>query len=117
MNIDAFRRSLSRETPPPSLSPLLEALWWAGKALGPGTKSALAPRTSAEDSAWNRSHDGLQNIETPEGCWVHAHLHRQEGDLANARYWYKRGGREPSEASLDAEWQEIAGLLLADAAD
>lgn len=101
MKIDVFRRSLSREAPP-SLPPLHEAVWWAGKALATGAKS----------SEWNRAHDGLQDIETPEGCWVHAHLHRQEGDPANARYWYERAGRAPSDASLDAEWQEIAVFLL-----
>jgi len=107
MKIDAFRLSLSREAPPPSLDPLVEALWWAGKALGTGAKT----------SEWNRAHDGLQNIETPAGCWMHAHLHRQEGDLANARYWYKRAEREPSDVPLEAEWQEIAGVLLQRDAD
>lgn len=112
MKIDVFRGSLSRDVPPASLEPLVEALWWAGKALGAPSKGGLAPGTSAENKAWNRAHDGLQNIETPEGCWLHAHLHRQEGDLANARYWYKRAEREPSDATLDAEWQEITGFLL-----
>lgn len=103
MKIDAFRRSLSEAAPPP-LEPLLEALWWAGKALA-----------SAKKDDWNRAHDGLQDIETPDGSWVHAHLHRQEGDLDNARYWYGRAAREPSDAPLDAEWQQIADFLLSGA--
>ena len=51
-----------------------------------------------------------------DGCWVHAHLHRVEGDLANAGYWYRRADRPASEAALDAEWEEIAAALLAAAA-
>ena len=47
-----------------------------------------------------------------DAAWVHAHLHRVEGDDANARYWYRRAGRPASAAPLDAEWDEIAAALL-----
>ena len=101
MKIDAFRRSLSEDAPPP-LEPLLEALWWAGKALA-----------SAKKDDWNRAHDGLQDIETPDGSWVHAHLHRQEGDLNNADWWYRRVGRSVPDQTLEEEWTALATELLA----
>ncbi len=50
---------------------------------------------------------------SPEGAWVHAYLHRKERDVANAAYWYRRAGRPLPECSLDAEWAQIAGALLA----
>jgi hypothetical protein len=51
-------------------------------------------------------------VDTPEGAWVHAYLHRKEGDDGNAGYWYRRGGKPPASGSLDAEWNAIAAALL-----
>jgi hypothetical protein len=98
LTIDEFRRTFAEESPPVT-TPVLAALWWAGRG------------------DWDRAHRGVQDIETVEAAWVHAHLHRQEGDLDNARYWYQRAGRTMSEDSLDAEWRQIAATLLAHEAE
>lgn len=94
MDVSAFRASLAESAPPPLEGPL-QALWWAAKG------------------DWNRAHGCAQQGEDRESCWVHAWLHRQEGDLSNARYWYTRAGRAMSPADLETEWAEIAGALLA----
>lgn len=60
---------------------------------------------------WDRAHQIAQDIETPEGAWVHAYLHRKEGDQFNADYWYRRAGRPSCKTSLEAEWGEIVGGL------
>jgi hypothetical protein len=81
-------------TPAAGLSPLLQALWHDARG------------------DWDRAHTLAQEVETRDGAWVHAYLHRKEGDPDNARYWYRRAGRPESAAPLDEEWNEIAGALL-----
>jgi hypothetical protein len=54
----------------------------------------------------------VQDESTPAAAWVHAHLHRKEGDISNARYWYARAGNDTSNLDLDQEWDEIARTLL-----
>ncbi len=61
---------------------------------------------------WNGSHKIVQDMESPSAAWVHAYLHRKEGDLGNARYWYKRAGRPECGSSLAEEWDEIARHFL-----
>lgn len=61
---------------------------------------------------WHKAHDIAQDIETPDGAWVHAYLHRKEGDLWNADYWYRRAGRTRPEVTLEAEWEEIVREFL-----
>ena len=61
---------------------------------------------------WEGAHRVAQDIDTPEGAWVHAYLHRKEGDIGNAGYWYRRAGKPAASGSLDAEWQAIAEALL-----
>ncbi|HTI02425.1 MAG TPA: hypothetical protein VL752_15860, partial [Acidisoma sp.] len=74
--VEDFRQSLSASTPPAHLAPALAALWWAGKG------------------DWKAAHDIVQEHEgEADSDLIHAHLHRQEGDLGNARYWYRRAGR------------------------
>lgn len=80
--------------PPAGLSPLVEALWWQAKG------------------DWTRAHEITQNIHNREAAWVHAYLHRCEGDQANAGYWYRNAGRPVSTLPLDQEWREIACVLL-----
>ena len=75
--------------------PALAALWWAGK----------------ED--WNKAHEIVMDHDDPNSAWVHAHLHRVEGDLSNARYWYRRAGRSPETGDLAAEWTAITAAVLA----
>ncbi len=92
----AFRASTAAAAPPAGLAPALEALWRAARG------------------EWDAAHRCVQGHEGESDCdWVHAHLHRQEGDLANARYWYGRAARPESTAGLAAEWDQIATALLA----
>jgi hypothetical protein len=62
---------------------------------------------------WDRAHQRVAAVEDRDACWVHAYLHRKEGDLGNAAYWYRRAEREPATASFEEEWREIAAALLA----
>jgi hypothetical protein len=78
---------------PPDAPPLLRALWF--DATGD----------------WARAHAVAQDEHTSEGSWVHAYLHRKEGDLDNAGYWYRRAGRKAASGPLEAEWREIAAAL------
>jgi hypothetical protein len=61
---------------------------------------------------WEGAHRVAQDVETAEGAWVHAYLHRKEGDEGNAGYWYRRAGKPAASGSLDAEWRAIATALL-----
>ena len=79
----------------PPAAPALKALWW-----------------SARDD-WDSAHGAAQSDTGRDAAWVHAHLHRVEGDLENAAYWYGQAGRPVSTAPLDEEWRSIAAALLA----
>jgi hypothetical protein len=96
MDLTAFRASLVEATPPPKLSVALRALWLDAKG------------------DWDGAHDAAQADEGGAGDWVHAYLHRKEGDLGNAAYWYRRAGKPVCRNSLDAEWSEIAAALIRD---
>ena len=93
----AFRDSLGKNAPPRGVAPALAALWWAGKG------------------DWEKAHEIAQSDEGADAAWVHASLHRMEGDLGNARYWYACAGRQPAAGSLEAEWDAIVEALLATA--
>lgn len=99
MTIETFNAALRYDNPPAGWSLALQALWHQGKG------------------DWHRAHQLAQAQDGPEAAWVHAHLHRAEGDVANATYWYRRAGREPSTAPLDRELAAIAAALLAAAAE
>ena len=89
----AFRASVEAAAPPAGLGPPLRALWWMAKG------------------DWVKAHAEVDDEEGESAAWVHAHLHRVEGDLGNAGYWYRRAGRPVSRAGLDDEWTEIATAL------
>jgi hypothetical protein len=91
----AFRRSLANPRPPAGISSALTALWWAGK------------------DQWTKAHEIAMAEEGADGAWVHAYLHRVEGDLDNARYWYRQAGRRPAAGPVGVEWTAIAAALLA----
>jgi hypothetical protein len=96
MALDAFRATLRAAAPPAGIGNPLAALWQVAKG------------------DWDAAHKLVQaNEGEPDHDWVHAHLHRVEGDLSNAGYWYRSAGRTPARGSLDAEWAEIASALLA----
>ena len=86
---------MARCGPPASLSLPLQALWWEAKG------------------DWNKAHECAQADPGPVAAAVHAYLHRKEPDLANARYWYNRAGREVFLGSLDQEWEALTKELLA----
>lgn len=94
MSFDEFRSSLSIASPPLSLSLPLQALWHTGKG------------------NWEAAHAIAQEINTETGSWIHAHLHRKEGDDGNAAYWYRRANKPVPKNSLDEEWEQIAKALL-----
>jgi hypothetical protein len=87
----AFRASPT----PPQASPALAALWFDARG------------------DWNRAHELAQADEGGQGDWVHAYLHRKEGDAWNAGYWYRRAGKPVCQAALEDEWLQIAAALLA----
>lgn len=94
MTLEEFRNS-AREGQPPASTPALIALWHDARG------------------DWERAHQAAQDLETKEGAWIHAYLHRKEGDIANAGYWYRRAGKPECAGSLEAEWTSIATALLA----
>lgn len=94
--IDTFRSSLSAATPPADSAPAVQALWWLARG------------------DWERAHECVQGHEGEPDCdWVHAHLHRQEGDLNNAGWWYRQVGRSAPDQSLEDEWTVLATEMLA----
>jgi hypothetical protein len=94
MTPQEFQQSIKDETPPASIGPALAALWWDAKG------------------NWEKAHDEAQEDKGQSGAWVHAYLHRKEGDLSNANYWYNRANKPESKVSLDQEWKEITSSLL-----
>ena len=93
---DLARSAASDAAPPTGLAAPLASLWWDRKG------------------DWARAHDTVAPHEaSPEAAWVHAYLHRREGDLGNARYWYRRAGRPAASGPFEDEWDAIAGTLLA----
>ena len=90
-----FKASLSEAEPPGGLTAPVQALWRAAKG------------------DWDGAHRLVQDEDSRDAAWVHAYLHRVEGDLPNARYWYGRAARAPASGALEAEWEEIATALLA----
>jgi hypothetical protein len=94
MTLQEFRASLSSSVPPQGISNLLEAMWYDGKG------------------DWETSHNIAQDIHSKDGSWIHAYLHRKEGDDGNAAYWYARAGRKMPSIGLDEEWKLICSELL-----
>ncbi|SRR6266567_6965516 len=97
MTLQEFHDSLVLDEPPRKLSVALAGLWWDAKG------------------DWGRGHESAGRDEGPAGAWVHAYLHRKEGDSANAEYWYGRADRTPARTSLEQEWLDIAEALLREA--
>jgi hypothetical protein len=95
MKHQEFRDSLQQPHPPSGINHALAGLWWDAKG------------------DWNKAHESAQRDEGPRGAWVHAYLHRKEGDVANAGYWYQRAGKPVANGSLEEEWQQIVETLLA----
>ena len=94
MDIATFKGSLAYEQPPEDLNGVLLALWLASKG------------------KWEEAHDLVQDDPGSDAAWVHAYLHRVEGDTFNARYWYQRAGKPAATSDLHEEWQNISKALL-----
>jgi hypothetical protein len=94
LTVDEFRQSLTATEPPMGLTLALVGLWWDSKG------------------DWTRAHESAQRDEDRDGSWVHAYLHRKEGDQTNAAYWYSRAGKPVCGEPLDVEWLSIVTALL-----
>ena len=95
MTLSEFKRTVSGDRPPEGMAPALRALWHDARG------------------EWDAAHDTAQSIEDESGAWVHAYLHRKEGDASNAAYWYRRARQPVATDPLDVEWDRIALALLA----
>ena len=94
MTLERFRATLAEHAPPRDLSPALRAMWEDAKG------------------NWSAAHTIAQDIEDKTGSWIHAYLHRKEGDLGNAGYWYRRAGQTVAHDPLEDEWTRIVSTLL-----
>jgi len=93
VTLEEFKATLS-DPSPPEVSPALAALWHDARG------------------DWNQSHNIAQDIDDADGSWIHAYLHRKEGDLGNAAYWYQRARKPVARDSLVDEWARIVSALL-----
>ena len=93
MNVGLFKDSLSGKEPPENSSVYLKGLWYDARG------------------EWDKAHTLIQDVNDNNASWIHAYLHRKEGDTGNADYWYRRAGKKRSAASLDKEWEEIVAAL------
>jgi hypothetical protein len=89
-----FKASFSGAAPAPGLDAPLAALWWVAKG------------------GWDQAHKTVQDEPTADAAWVHAYLHRVEGDPGNAGYWYRQAGKPVAGGALEAEWEAIASALI-----
>jgi hypothetical protein len=95
MDYESLRASLAAPAPPAGLDVPLHALWYAAKG------------------NWDTAHELAQSQDTHQAAWVHAYLHRVEGDLSNAAYWYRQAGRPVAQGPPEAEWEAVTRALLA----
>ena len=94
MNILSFTESLAAKEPPQNISVYLKALWYDA------------------NSNWDKAHKIIQDIDDKNASWIHAYLHRKEGDISNADYWYSRAGKRRPSVSPEMEWKEIVSALI-----
>ncbi len=94
MDITAFKLTIRDNVPPLGLTIQQEALWYDGKG------------------DWEKAHDLVNDLDDKQSAHVHAYLHRKEGDLWNADYWYRRAGRQRPDSTLEEEWEELVTILL-----
>ena len=94
MTFEDFKKTLSMSGPP-AVAPSLIALWHDARG------------------DWDQAHGVAQDVDDETGAWVHAYLHRKEGDPSNAAYWYRRAKQPVASDSLETEWARIVTSLLA----
>ena len=93
MNLAGFKESLTAGIPP-DCSAYLQSLWYDAKG------------------DWNKAHVLIQDINDRTAAWIHAYLHRKEGDISNADYWYHHAGKKRPPGTLIEEWEQIVMALL-----
>ena len=94
MDFEQFQQSLKLSSPPSAVSDHLKAMWYDAKG------------------NWDQSHTIIQDKEDADAAWIHAYLHRKEGDTGNADYWYRRSGKKRPPISLEQEWENIVADLI-----
>ena len=92
--LDDFKKSLHESMPPDDLSVYEKALWWAGKG------------------NWDKAHDLIQDVNDKQASLIHAYLHRFEGDISNAHYWYAKAKAKMPNQSLEQEWEGLVKEYL-----
>jgi hypothetical protein len=95
MTFDDFKATIASGTAPAGITGPLLALW----------------HDAAGD--WDAAHHVAQEASGVDAAWVHAYLHRKEGDASNAAYWYRQANQPVARGDLDAEWSQIVAALLA----
>ena len=95
MQFETFKQNINNGMVPKDVSVYLLALWY-----------------DARDN-WDQAHQLVDSLEDESACWVHAYLHRKEGDIANADYWYRKAHKKRPSVSLTEEWETIVKALLA----
>ncbi len=94
MTLIELKTSLQLSEPPKGINTYLIALW------------------HDEKGNWEEAHNIIQDIDNSNGAWIHAYLHRKEGDKGNAQYWYNRAGKNFPKVNLEEEWEEISSHFL-----
>ena len=94
MDFEEFKQTISSGHPPTDVSSYLKALWFDAKG------------------DWEKAHNIVQEGEDDTASWIHAYLHRKEGDTGNADYWYRRAGKKRPPVSLEEEWANLVKTLL-----
>jgi hypothetical protein len=94
MNFESFQQSLGTPAPPDGSSVYLQSLWYDGK------------------DNWEQAHNIIQDVNDKTAAWIHAYLHRKEGDVWNANYWYTKAGKRMPGYALEQEWEELVKEML-----
>lgn len=94
MQFETFLQSISASAPPENSSVYLQSMWFDAKG------------------DWHEAHSLVDHLHDETACWVHAYLHRKEGDIANADHWYRCAGKTRPAESLQEEWEIIVKALL-----
>ncbi len=92
--MEAFIKSLSQNTAPENIDILLNSLWFDAKG------------------DWHKAHELINDLTGKDAAWLHAYLHRKEGDEGNAAYWYRRAGKAFSHQTLAEEWTDLTNAFL-----
>lgn len=89
LTIQSFKESLQFSSPEKNSSPIVKSLWYDAKG------------------DWDKAHAEVDHLQDRDAAWVHAYLHRKEGDLWNADYWYAKAKKSRPSISLEQEWENL----------